>query len=163
MLVATIHCSVKVHSLWFGCVRYVDVLQFVELLHGPQSRATLTQVLAMVNSEGLSPASAQGTAGTSPQVTGPVGNARAAARHTDRIDEGDFASSGDDGSAEGDIRPFGLKGAKLPFRLRTFVTCICDQCLGIEGGCRVGLHGVQQLVGMLAGLELPTRSITSTP
>lgn len=67
----------------------------------------------MVNSEGLSPASAQETSGaSSPQVTAPAGNARAASRHKDRIDEGEFVSSGDDGSAEGDIRPFGLKGAQ---------------------------------------------------
>jgi hypothetical protein len=113
VIVAMIHCSVTFHSLWFRCVRYVDVLQFVEVLHGPQSNATLTKVLAMVNSEGLSLASAQETSGaSSPQGTAPAGNARAASRHKDGIDEGEFVSSGDDGSAEGDIRPFGLKGAQ---------------------------------------------------
>jgi hypothetical protein len=103
LFVATPHRSAPTgiehyFTVWFGCVRYVDILQFVEVLHGPQSKATLTKVLAMVDPERFSPTSRHIQAVTpSPQVAASAGNAR---------------ESDEDGSAEGEIRPFGLKGAK---------------------------------------------------
>ncbi len=85
-----------------GCVRYVDILQFIEALHGPQSKATLTKVLAMVDPERFSPTTRQAQAVTaSPQVPASAGHVR------------EKESSDEDGSAEAEIRPFGLKGANL--------------------------------------------------
>lgn len=142
-------------------VRYVDVLQLVEVLHGPQPEAILTKVLAMVDPERFSPRSRRAQSSSdSSQLTASARQTKDVSRNTDVADEGEFVSSDADTSAQAGTRPFGLKGAK---RLAGQSNSFADVCVAkTNTGCRADCMYLK-LDGMLACRDPQRSSTTLTP